>query len=651
MSDRATRRPTSGPRRANAIAAAVQPLEDRRLMSAVPHPTFVIRHPTLPGVAAPLASDGSPDVFTPKLLRKAYGMDAVKFGTVTGDGTGQTIAIVDAYDDPTIAADLKTFDKAYGLSDPPSFKVVSQTGSTTNLPDTDPAGAGSENGTWETETALDVEWAHAVAPKANLVLVEADDDTTLFDAVAYARTAPNVTVVSMSWGGDEYKTDAGYYDKLFTTPSGHANVTFVASAGDSGAYSAYDPDTKAVSYPAASVNVLSVGGTSLYTKSDGTYVGEDGWGYDTDSGYYGGGGGGISKYAKQPAYQTGVVTQSKTYRTVPDVALDADSYTGVDIIDSYDNGDNTPMELGGTSLAAPLWAGVIAVADQGRVIANLKPLDGPTQTLPYLYKLASTNFHDVTTGSNGFSAAKGYDLVTGLGTPIVNKLAVALAAVGATPTATPVTGTLLAWNLNGQAKYGTQSLAPKSTATGVTSSTKLTRGSGIKTSVGTAASNAWGGTNWSSTSSGGISGSKFVSFGLTVGAGRTTSLKAVDLYYRRDAAGPANGYWQYQLNGGTWTKFADVSKEFSSTSTGGAAMAELSLTGVAALQSLPAGTVVNLRLTPYGATSSSAAWYLYDGGKNRTDLSITAAAAAAKAAVVTAGSTDDPRKHRHPFAG
>src|SRR5262249_30638869 len=127
--------------------------------------------------------------------------------------------------------------------------------------------------------------------------------------------------VSMSWGGNEFSSAYSQYDGYFTTPSGHEGVTFVASSGDSGAYGS--PSSKIVGYPAASPNVLGVGGTKLNT-SGGSYLSESGWGNGTSSYSSGGAGGGISKYASQPSYQNGVVTQSTTKRTVPDVAFDAD---------------------------------------------------------------------------------------------------------------------------------------------------------------------------------------------------------------------------------------------------------------------------------------------------------------------------------------
>ena len=268
----------------------------------------------------------------------------------------------------------------------------------------DPAGRGNNN--FEGEEALDVEWAHALAPGASIILVEANDasPSNLFAAVNFARQQAGVSVISMSFGGNETSSET-QYDSIFTTPSGHNGVTFVASTGDSGS---------PAGYPSYSPNVVATGGTSLSLDSLGNYQSETGWS---------GSGGGISQVEGQPGYQNGVVTQSSSFRTAPDVAFDADPSTGVAIYDSYNNGTSRPWEIiGGTSVAAPAWAGILAVANQGRVIAGEDTLDSSSETLPLLYSAPAADFHDVTTGNNGFSARTGYDLVTGRGSPQANLL-------------------------------------------------------------------------------------------------------------------------------------------------------------------------------------------------------------------------------------
>jgi hypothetical protein len=188
---------------------------------------------------------------------------------------------------------------------------------------------------------------------------------------------------------------------------------------------------------------------------------------------------------------------------------------------------------------------------------------------------------------------------------------------------TAIHGTVLAWDTDGQSAFGTQGLGATSVANGVTNSTGLTRGSGVSTS-GTGAGNAWGGDNWASTSAAGISGGQYITFGFTVASGFTTSLSSISLNYRHSSTGPTNGLWQYQINGGSWVTIGDFTNEFSSTSTSGAAITPIDLTGISALQNLSAGTVVNFRVIPYGATSSAGTWYVYDGGHNTNDLVITA---------------------------
>jgi hypothetical protein len=386
-------------RAAAASSPAVEGLEARTLMSATPTWTVTPEHvPELkPDQVAP-QNTAAPTGITPAQMRTAYGINSI-----AGDGTGQTIAIVDCYDDPNIVSDLASFDAYFNIAAPPSFSVVSQTGSMTSLP--------AANSGWITEESLDVEWSHAIAPGANIMLVEAnsDNDSDAFAAVNWARQQPGVSVVSMSWAAGDSQAEEQSYDTTFFTPAGHTGVTFVASSDDDGSYLSGGP-----AYPAANPNVLSVGGTTLNIDSNGDYESESAWG---------GSGGGFSAAEAQPAYQKGIVTQGSTLRGVPDVSFDADPNTGVPVFDSYNNGTTDPWgEWGGTSLSAPCWAGLIAITDQIRVEDGLSTLDGPSQTLPDIYSLNSANFHDITTGSNAYSAGPGYDLVTGLGTPIANNL-------------------------------------------------------------------------------------------------------------------------------------------------------------------------------------------------------------------------------------
>ena len=263
--------------------------------------------------------------YSPAQIRAGYGVNSLSW-----DGAGQTIAIVDAYDDPSIYQALDAFDSQFGATasglsfyaqyGPASsfLTVLNQDGQATSLPGADPNGPGASN--WEVEEALDVEWAHAIAPGAQIILVEANSQSLsdLMASVATAAVQPDVSVVSMSWGFAEGQSvlasDEASYDHVFTTPG----VTFVASTGD---YGAADPE-----YPAYSPNVVAVGGTSLTLNTDGSYNSETGWGYQSDSmGAFIGSGGGISLYEPEPVYQEGV--QSTGMRTTPDVSLVADPAT------------------------------------------------------------------------------------------------------------------------------------------------------------------------------------------------------------------------------------------------------------------------------------------------------------------------------------
>ncbi len=383
------------------IVLSIENLETRDLLSGFT-PTYAL----LPhsGTAQPFAST-SPTGYSPYLISKAYGFNQIGFGggSVAGNGSGQAIAIVDAYNQPNIASDLHAFDAAFGLPDPPTFSAVNQSGGG-NLP--------AANSSWGMEESLDVEWAHAMAPGAKIILVEANSssESDLFSAVQYAARQPGVSVVSMSWGGPEFSSET-LYDSVFTTPSGHQGVVFIASSGDSGA---------PVSYPAASPNVLAVGGTNLYLSGS-SYGSESGWSGST---------GGVSIYEAQPTYQKGKVSQTSTKRTSPDVAFNAGPNTGMSVYDSFGTPSGAPwLQVGGTSAGAPQWAALVAIADQGRALKGLGTLSTP-QLLPMLYQLPSSDFHDVTNGSSSgspnYSAGAGYDLVTGLGSPYADRIVAAL---------------------------------------------------------------------------------------------------------------------------------------------------------------------------------------------------------------------------------
>ena len=337
---------------------------------------------------------------TPTQMRHAYGVDAVQFAangqSVPGTGAGQTVAIVVASHNPNLSQELQTFDAAYGLSDPSLTQV--------NL-----AGGSTDDG-WAQEEALDVEWAHSMAPGASIVAVEARSASIgdLLAAVNVARQMPGVSVVSMSWGGGEFRGQTGY-DGYFTTPSGHNGVTFVTASGDSGAWSG-------AQWPASSTQVVAVGGTTLQTDSSGNSLSETAWD---------GSGGGLSRVVAEPSYQRSV--QRSGRRSTPDVAMDGDPATGVAVYTiSPSTGQGSWAVVGGTSLSAQLFGGLVSIADQGRAVRGAGTLDGGSQTLPALYSISSADFRDVIVGSNGYAATPGYDLATGRGAPQGNSLVAGL---------------------------------------------------------------------------------------------------------------------------------------------------------------------------------------------------------------------------------
>ena len=215
------------------------------------------------------------------------------------------------------------------------------------------------------------------------------------NAVDYARRQPGVSVVSMSWGGGEFYGE-WYYDSFFTTPAGHiggsgrpGGVTFVAAAGDS----------PGVSYPAASPNVLAIGGTSLTLNSNNTYGGETPWSSS---------GGGISAYESKPGYQLYV---NASMRAVPDIGYDAARNSGFYVYNTVGGGGWYTSE--GTSAGAPQWAALLAIADEGRALNGLGSLSS-TQTLVAINEtLPRSDFHVI----NGY-----YNTQTGWGTPYANKV-------------------------------------------------------------------------------------------------------------------------------------------------------------------------------------------------------------------------------------
>lgn len=354
--------------------------------------------------AAGSSQSGPPaTAFAPAQMRHAYGFDQIN-----NQGAGQIIAIVDAYDDPNAEADLAVFDAQFGLPACTSangcFRKVYSNGAK-------PA----SNANWDVEIALDVEWAHAIAPKAAIVLVETPTNS-LANLLTGVDTAVRngASAVSMSWTVGEFSGE-NTYDNHFVA----SGVTFFAASGDNGT---------GVAYPAASPDVVGVGGTSLHLDASGNYQTETAWS---------GSGGGLSKIEREPQFQAqfSIPDDPRGYRGAPDVSYDGDPGTGVAVYDSVGiSGYAGWFQVGGTSAGTPQWAALVAIANSERAAARKSNLSSTDTSLYAVAKSAiATDFHAVTQGSNGTcgalcTATAGYDYVTGLGTPQAPALIAALAA-------------------------------------------------------------------------------------------------------------------------------------------------------------------------------------------------------------------------------
>lgn len=352
------------------------------LAEAGPAPSPEVVHPILYRPAS-LSIPGSPP-FAPSDIRKAYNFLPLYSRGLKGNGT--RIAIIDAFGDPTLTSDLSSFNSQTGL--PPA---------TVNMFFPDGANRRSNAG-WALETALDVEWAHAIAPSATIDLVVAFDASlgSIFDGIAFvANSLPNERVLSMSFGLPElsYPTTGSFTiaatHQLFVTITSHGTTPF-ASSGDSGATVCCNPQ-----YPASDPLVVAVGGTSLALNSDASYGSETAWS---------GSGAGSSTVFSKPSWQQGL---GDSMRDIVDVSYDADLNTGVLVIQG-----GVASQVGGTSVGAPQWAALVDLASQ----ANSQTFGAINAKL---YKTSS--YHDITVGSDTFfTAGVGWDYPTGLGTPDAN---------------------------------------------------------------------------------------------------------------------------------------------------------------------------------------------------------------------------------------
>lgn len=323
----------------------------------------------------------APAGLTPSEIKAVYNLPK--------SGGKGIIAVIDAYDDPYIEHDLGVFSTAFGL---PSCTIASGCLTVHKM-----SSSIKSNSGWRGETSLDIEWIHAIAPNAKILLVEATtpSGTNLINAVDYAAAQSGVVAVSMSWGGAEFPEEVSM-DSHFVSKSG---AIFFASSGDNGA---------GASWPASSPNVIGVGGTTLALSSNGNLQKETAWN---------GSGGGVSAYEKAPNYQSGYsIPKSNGMRAIPDVSYDADPASGFSVYWSSSAKKGAWYVVGGTSAGAPQWA---AIESLGLSVTNAKLYSDKAQTNYANY------FRDITSGSNGAcsyycTARKHYDYITGLGSPLTD---------------------------------------------------------------------------------------------------------------------------------------------------------------------------------------------------------------------------------------
>ena len=387
----------SGPLMAQRSLAFRLPLE-----SESPEPITFMRAPysihPLPSVTLT-----TPNGFTPAQIRHAYGFDQI-----TNQGAGQIIGIIDAYDDPNAESDLAVFNQQFGL--PPCTTANGCFHKIFGGSKRPKANAG-----WALEISLDIEWAHAIAPKATILLVEATTNS-LGDLLSGVDVAVRngASVVSMSWTVSEFSSESRQDNHFVST-----GVTFLAASGDNGT---------GVAYPASSPDVVGVGGTSLALDANGNYLGEAAWS---------GSGGGLSTREVEPLFQSafGIPDDARGYRGTPDVSYNANPGTGFAVYDSVAlSGASGWFCVGGTSAGSPQWAALLAISNSMRVANRKSCLSGANTVLYSLSKQSAVaNFHPITAGTNGAcgalcTASAGYDYVTGIGTPVAASLINILAA-------------------------------------------------------------------------------------------------------------------------------------------------------------------------------------------------------------------------------
>lgn len=345
-----------------------------------------------------------PYAYVPDQIAAAYNFTGAYSAGIKGQGI--TVGIVDAYGDPNLNYDVMAFNNINNL--PPINLTIL-------YPEGKPA---VSNSTWALETATDVEWAHAMAPDARIVLYVTPSAITkdLQEAVSAMVSSGRVNVISLSWGNAESVLSASEIStfNMIYAQAAAQGISVFAASGDYGAYYYGSNGTAelTVNFPASDPYVTAVGGSSLYLFNG--KFGQTAWGGRYEGRSYGSGGG-YSSYFSRPYWQAAPGYNSNR-RGVPDVSMDANQYTGMVVISG-----GAQFEVGGTSIATPMWAAIGAIMEQAlkRPLGNINPL---------IYQISRTDlynssFTQITEGTNGYySARSGWNPVSGLGTPNVGGL-------------------------------------------------------------------------------------------------------------------------------------------------------------------------------------------------------------------------------------
>jgi subtilase family serine protease len=417
-------------------------------------PALVVGHHFAKKTGAPTSSQCIAAIgiacYDPQDIRNQYDFNPEY--TAGNDGSGQTIVIFDSFGSPTIQQDLSYFDSTYGIQAPPSFKIYRPEGNVTYPYQGASAKKISANKNWATEvnwgyeTTLDVEWSHAMAPGANIALVETPiAETQGVQGLQNLQNAQKWALanhIGTTWSDSFATTEQAFHNnsvieglnKFYSSAASQGISAFFAT-GDTGVQNSDKQGTDytypTVTFPGSSPDVVSTGGTEIPTPQAAlaSYNPESVW-----NDCCGSGNGGYSTVFKEPYYQTDAGISDPTgMRGIPDVSYNAALISSVLIYESFDPSAGPGwVPIGGTSAAAPQWSAIDAIANQA---------DGQLGFLtPRLYQIYdnastyATAFHDITTGNNswggvtGYSAGPGWDAATGIGTPDVSNLVTALAS-------------------------------------------------------------------------------------------------------------------------------------------------------------------------------------------------------------------------------